>query len=74
MNFLTTYPPDISIGEGIAMILFFTGIYLLYAFREIPIIGKIWYVVKIFFTVLLVTLLLGFVKDKVKNEVKDILK
>lgn len=67
MIFLETYPPDVSVGDFFVLMVFFGGIFLLYSFRNIPIIGKIWYVVKVFFIVLLVTLAANFAKDEIKK-------
>ena len=74
MKILTTYPPQFVYGTEKTIVvnfLFWGGIILLYTFREIPIIGKIWNVVKIFLLVLLATLALGFVKEKFKDFFKE---
>jgi hypothetical protein len=47
------------------------GFWWLRYYRDHPVIGPIYNVVKLFFIVLFATLMYGFVKEKVKDEFKE---
>ena len=48
------------------VVIFFVIMFLLWLFRNVPIIGSIWKIVSIFFTVLFLTLFFNFAKKEIK--------
>jgi hypothetical protein len=48
------------------VVLFFVIMFLLWLFRSLPIIGSIWKIVSIFFTVLFLTLFFNYAKKEIK--------
>jgi len=48
------------------VVIFFVIMFLLWLFRKLPIIGSIWKIVSIFFTVLFLTLFFNFAKKEIK--------
>ena len=49
------------------VVIFFVIMFLLWLFRNVPIIGSIWKIVSIFFTVLFLTLFFNFAKKEIKS-------
>ena len=52
--------------EHFYVVLFFIVVFLLWLFRNVPIIGSIWKIVSMFFTVLFLTLLANYAKKEIK--------
>ena len=52
--------------EHFYVVLFFIVVFLLWLFRNVPIIGSIWKIVLIFFTVLFLTLFANYAKKEIK--------
>jgi len=68
MIILTTYPPQITFGNVLINVIFWTTIIVLYRSRnKTPQNKKMWRGVQIFFAVLLVTLGANYAKKSIKN-------
>jgi hypothetical protein len=61
----------LTLGYACGFYLFVGGILFLRHYRDNPIIGPIYNVVKLFFIVLFATLMYGFIKQKFKEEYKE---
>ena len=58
-------PTDPSVIQ-FYVVIFFIALFLLWLFRRVPIIGGIWKIISIFFTVLFLTLFVNYAKKEVK--------
>jgi len=65
------YNEPLTLGTLCLLYIVVGGVWWMRKYRHHPVIGPIYYVVKMFFIVLFATLMYGFVKEKMKDEVRD---
>jgi ABC-type multidrug transport system permease subunit len=65
--YLLMYEHTLTSGQVAMLFLAFIITLLAYLLKDIPVIGKAWYVIKIFWIVVFGTLLFNFAKKEIKE-------
>jgi len=65
--YLLMYEHTLTLGQVGILVLAFAITFLAYLFKDVPVLGKAWYVIKIFWIVVFGTLLFNFAKKNIKE-------
>lgn len=69
MNFfLSAHPTTASTSDVVIILFFFVGVFVLYLLRDAPGFKLLWFIVRTFLLVVLATLAIGFIKDKISDK------
>jgi len=65
--YLLMYEHTLTFGQSMVLLLAFAITFVAYLLKDVPGLGGIWYVIKIFWIVIFGTLLFNFAKKNIKE-------